>query len=150
VFNTVQAFALYVFTGKIKFAPLRSQSASSQEQTAIRHRQPQEGPRCSPKFMYRLAHMYDIKDLQEIALKDIKSKLSGDNILTELFSSFTSRYPEVQKSEVEFLLEHGFTPSIKAEMPSWMAKTASGSLGPLSADVLTLLFNEMAQNISES
>ena len=66
-------------------------------------------PECSPKSMYRLADevglsiytfgtpgnlnlsQLGLTELKKLAMEDIKTKLSSDNILVELFSTFTWR-----------------------------------------------------------
>ncbi|KZT08415.1 uncharacterized protein LAESUDRAFT_66371 [Laetiporus sulphureus 93-53] len=143
-YKTLKAFAFYTLTKKVDFAPLRSQPTSIRREKASTHRMAYDSPQCSPKSMYRFAHMCEIKELKELALEDIKSKLSPDNILEELFSTLTSRYPEVQKAEVAYLLDNGLTPDVIAAMPDWIAKVAAGELGPLSGDVLAILFEKLA------
>ncbi|CCL99840.1 uncharacterized protein FIBRA_01864 [Fibroporia radiculosa] len=145
-FNTLQAFIFYVFTGKIEFAPLKSQPISIRKEKYSIRRKPYQSPFCSPKSIYRLADMYGIHDLQTLALNDIKSKLSPENIMIELSSSLTPIYPEVQKMEVDFLLEKGLTPSVIAAMPTWIGKVATGSLGPQGGD--TLAFQSIYGEIS--
>lgn len=48
----------------------------------------------------------DIPSLQKVALEHIKESLTPDNIVTELSSAFTSRFPEVQKIQKAYLLRH--------------------------------------------
>lgn len=47
-----------------------------------------KGPSTSKPIMIQLG----LDELKEYALEDIRSKLSTDNVLDELFSQFTSRY----------------------------------------------------------
>lgn len=141
-FYRIQAFVFYLLTGIVDFAPLRSQSITVARSAT---RTPQhQAPSCSPKSMYRLAHLYGIKELQALAIQDIASKISHENIVPELFSSLTARYPEIQQTEVNFLIDKGFTAGVFAAMPTWISKVASGSLGRLSGDVLALLLQRLA------
>ncbi|KAJ6501763.1 hypothetical protein DFH09DRAFT_944627 [Mycena vulgaris] len=71
---------------KISFSPL--QSEGSKELDA-------EGPVCSAKSMYRLADKLGLEELKSCALEYLCSRLSEDNILHEVFSSFTSMYGPV-------------------------------------------------------
>ncbi|PCH43562.1 hypothetical protein WOLCODRAFT_138434 [Wolfiporia cocos MD-104 SS10] len=148
-FNTFQAFMFYVVKGKINFAPLKSQPVSMRKQK-IKQQKPHDAPLCSPKSMYRLAHLYGLKDLQELALKDIEGKLTAENILQELFSTLTSRYSELQEMGTNYLLNNALVPGVLDAMPDWINKAAEGSLGPLAGDVLGMLFKKLANKSSQS
>ncbi|KAI0927678.1 hypothetical protein AcV5_008151 [Taiwanofungus camphoratus] len=95
-FMTWQSLVFYLYTGQLNFAPLKSQGARFLATET-------ELPLCSPKSMYRLADKLGLDELKEHALEDIRSKLSTDNVLDELFSQFTSRYPDVMEVETAFL-----------------------------------------------
>ncbi|KAH9910217.1 uncharacterized protein BXZ73DRAFT_109348 [Epithele typhae] len=82
---TMRAFVYWAYFDEINFAPLKSQQR-------LQRNIANGSPACSPKSMYRLAHEYNIEALKTKAAGDIKSKLSVDNILSELFSHFTSLY----------------------------------------------------------
>ncbi|KAL7281254.1 hypothetical protein ACG7TL_004562 [Trametes sanguinea] len=88
-FRTFRALVYYAYTGIIHFAPLRSIERSSEDEN---------GPKastlaCSPKSMYRLADMYGLVELKELAADNIRSQLSErpKAALKELLSSFTAR-----------------------------------------------------------
>ncbi|OBZ67216.1 hypothetical protein A0H81_12859 [Grifola frondosa] len=136
-FDTFQAFIYYLYTGEVWFSPLRSQGIP----TAQPSDETYQPPRCSPKSMYRLADKYDLSVLKRLAMEDIRSKLSGNNILVEVFSKFTSRYPEIQEMETEYFrsIRHNVINSI----PSWMDRVAEGEL-PHSSAVLTLMMRKLA------
>ncbi|KAH9938914.1 hypothetical protein B0H21DRAFT_51460 [Amylocystis lapponica] len=96
-------------------------------------------PQCSPKSMYRLADKYDLKDLKKLAKNNIKTKLSAYNILTELFSRFTSRYPEIFELQVQFMRENIHMKAIwLSQLPRWMGIVASGDLPHCSAVLVAL------------
>ncbi|KZT19694.1 hypothetical protein NEOLEDRAFT_935747 [Neolentinus lepideus HHB14362 ss-1] len=58
---------------------------------------------CSPKSMYRFADMLELDELRQRAFEAIMSNLSKENIIEEVFSKFTSRYPEVLEMEIRLL-----------------------------------------------
>ncbi|KAM5532553.1 hypothetical protein V8D89_013759 [Ganoderma adspersum] len=125
-FRTWRTFIFYAYSGKLSFAPLRSQERVREDS-----RSPQglfEPPPCSPKSMYRLAEKYGIQPLKEAALNDIKDKLSPHNILTELFSSFTTIHPDIRAMEVEYLGDHIRQQSILDRLPTWFQYLEDGEL----------------------
>ncbi|KZT65971.1 hypothetical protein DAEQUDRAFT_768457 [Daedalea quercina L-15889] len=149
-FKTFHAFVFWTLTGKVSFAPLRSQSSSAHLQYESKSRKPFDPPACSPKSMFRFAHMCGISELKKLALNDIVSKLAPDNVLTELFSSLTARYTEVLEAEVEALVKKGLTQAVLSEMPHWMAKVATGSLGTQSGDVIAMLLQRLSRDLGSS
>ncbi|KAI0365612.1 hypothetical protein BV20DRAFT_972855 [Pilatotrama ljubarskyi] len=83
-----RAFVFYAYTRRVAFASLRSQGlAFAPTDDADDGSQL---PICSPKSMYRLAVKYGNAELQFLAKNDIWSKLSTQNVLPELFSTFTA------------------------------------------------------------
>ncbi|KAJ7083864.1 hypothetical protein C8R44DRAFT_862340 [Mycena epipterygia] len=92
--KTWKALLYYLYTKRIKFSPLRSEGSKNFDA---------EGPICSAKSMYRLADKLGLDELKSSALEYIRSRLSEDNILHEVFSSFTSMYPTIQTLEVDYL-----------------------------------------------
>ncbi|KAI5835773.1 hypothetical protein K523DRAFT_411217 [Schizophyllum commune Tattone D] len=118
-FQTWRALVLYLYTGEITFCALKSsgtcQASSELPPTA-----------CSPKSMYRVAHMLEMKDLQDRCLQNIKSQLDAKNIVKEIFSVFTSRYIEVRDMEVPIFKTH-YT-ACAQERKRMMLKVAKGEL----------------------
>ncbi|KAL1682627.1 hypothetical protein EV122DRAFT_203200, partial [Schizophyllum commune] len=118
-FQTWRALVLYLYTGEITFCALKSsgtrQASSELLPTA-----------CSPKSMYRVAHMLEMKDLQNMCLQNIKSQLDAKNIVQEIFSVFTSRYTEVRVMEVAIFKTH-YT-ACAQERKRMMLKVAKGEL----------------------
>ncbi|KAJ7062244.1 hypothetical protein C8F01DRAFT_1136995 [Mycena amicta] len=84
-FKTWKALLYYLYTGRVRFMALRSESEPASEEP----NGPTE-PQCSPKSMYRLADKLGLADLQGLAFQSISSRLSENNIIQEVFSSFTS------------------------------------------------------------
>ncbi|KAJ7354092.1 hypothetical protein DFH08DRAFT_854215 [Mycena albidolilacea] len=95
-FQTWYAFLYYLYTKRIVFRSLNSSTPPGT--SAI--------PECSAKSMYKLADAFALEDLKSLAFSSLKSQLSPQNIVREVFSTFTSFYPEIQDIEVEFLLRH--------------------------------------------
>ncbi|KAI0690192.1 hypothetical protein C8T65DRAFT_588158 [Cerioporus squamosus] len=137
-YRTWKAFVFYAYSGKISFAPLKSQEQASPGPDGQTGRF--APPPCSAKSMYRLAEKYGIESLKEEALKDLKGKLSPYNILTELFSSFTALHPEVQKMEVEYLRDNIRQPTIMERLPKYFQSLEDGELHPGAASILAALF----------
>ncbi|KAJ7744157.1 hypothetical protein B0H16DRAFT_1560366 [Mycena metata] len=101
-YRTWKALLYYLYTRQINFAPLRSENCLGLET---------EDPQCLAKSMYRLADKLGLEELKSSALQYIRSRLSEDNILQEVFSSFTSMYPTLQTLEIKFLTSN-FTPKV--------------------------------------
>lgn len=136
-FNTWQALLDYLYTGEIVFAPLRSQASK-----AVRRSSLDEAPPCSPKSMYRLACKIKHVKLQAKALAAIRSSLTEHNILQELSSYLTSRFPAILEMEVEILFQNIITPTIMQDFPTLIERIAGADL-PHGADILTKLHERM-------
>ncbi|KAI0702972.1 hypothetical protein C8T65DRAFT_741452 [Cerioporus squamosus] len=123
--DRLKSFVFYAYTGGITFRRLKSQGSKA---SPLGQTEPTSVPVCSPKSMYRLADLYDVPMLKNLARNDIKMKLSPDNILDELFSTFTSLYPEIEAFEREYLLNNIDNPVIQQKLPDWMDALAEGRL----------------------
>lgn len=112
--HSLRAFVFYSVFGVVDFAPLRSQrgvSLGAADASVDRDQQLQcssMAPSCSPKSMYRLADeagapmrsmhrflnlkfrsQWNIPKLKALALDAIESRLSAENIMSELLCPFT-------------------------------------------------------------
>ncbi|KAF5383072.1 hypothetical protein D9615_005068 [Tricholomella constricta] len=136
-FETWKSLVFYFYTRKIHFKPLSSCNKPLKPKSdAV------DGPpMCSPKSMYRLAHKMGIPELQALALKAIAGNLSEHNILTEVFSSFTSKYPKVQEIEVEALMRL-LTPVVFEQFLQKMKAVVEGRL-PFCYDVLAAVMHKI-------
>ncbi|KAI6038423.1 hypothetical protein EDC04DRAFT_2695087 [Pisolithus marmoratus] len=124
-FKTWKAFVFYTYTGRISFAPLRSQPPPN----AFFHRgSADHAPTCSPKSMYRLADKCDLKYLKALSQGDIRSKITTRNVVPELFSTFASRYPDIRNNLVGFYAAHRDHPDVTTAMPLWIGKVVRGEL----------------------
>ncbi|SPO36356.1 uncharacterized protein PSFLO_01827 [Pseudozyma flocculosa] len=74
----------------------------------------------SAKSVYRLAETFQLTELQDLALAHICSQLRPSNVLCELFSPFTLRYPKVREMQLEYALQHW--EEIKQRHPSNLDK----------------------------
>ena len=108
-FSSWKSLFFYCCTDMISFAPLRSQGVESRLNYIRERNTTATPPPCSPKAIYVLAslvgnlppnvlHMtlteqskLGIQPLCDRAFTDIKSKLSSDNVVEEIFSRFTAR-----------------------------------------------------------
>lgn len=129
--RTWQALLLYLYNDSLEFAPLRTQK----EQRVISS----EGVTCSPKSMYRLAAKLELRELQSQCFTALEQALSKDNIVEELFSDFTWRYPEVLKMETEVFHRYASEPSVQNALQDKFQDIAYGQM-PHSSVVLNSLF----------
>ncbi|KAL6300197.1 hypothetical protein BKA93DRAFT_542061 [Sparassis latifolia] len=138
---TLQWLVYYLYTGEIAFSPLHSQGAEcwavERERYQIEH--PKCPPPCSPKSMYRLADMLGMDGLKLLAIEDVRSKLSAENILDELFSPFSSWYPEILQAEVKFFSSNRMDLKIIPKMRKKLAAIAIQPV-PHAAVALASLF----------
>ncbi|KAL1748592.1 hypothetical protein HDZ31DRAFT_29305 [Schizophyllum fasciatum] len=132
-YQTWKSLIYYLYTGKVAFRPLRSlqDDAPSSSET-------QSLGVCSPKSMYRVAHMLEMPELQALCLKNIEYQLSADIIVQEAFSVFTSRYPEVSKMEIDVLKK--YFKECAGERKAMMGRVARGERAHCE-DVLNAMMN---------
>ncbi|KAI0675036.1 hypothetical protein C8Q78DRAFT_1112763 [Trametes maxima] len=138
------ALVFYAYTHQIRFLPLKSQGRSA---TIADVQDTSEPPACSPKSMYRMAMKYDSTELKALAISDIQSKLSTRNILEELFSRFTSRYPEIQTMQLDFVFAHLKHSDITAGLPFWVERFGRGELKECT-DTFLQLVGRLVSNVS--
>ncbi|KAJ7461372.1 hypothetical protein B0H11DRAFT_1923644 [Mycena galericulata] len=131
-FKTWKALLYYLYTRRINFRPLKSEGPKEMDV---------EGPTCSAKSMYRLADKLGLEELQTLALAHISSRLSEDNILEEVFSSFTSVYPAFQELEVGVLTSN-FSEKASEGLKEITKKICKGEK-PYCAETLFLLLGKM-------
>ncbi|KAF7797032.1 hypothetical protein EIP86_008224 [Pleurotus ostreatoroseus] len=131
-FATWNALIFYLYTGEVAFNILRSQAnvpVPANTKVSTTQSKAARAPACSPKSMYRLADMLGLDDLKEKARKDILSKLTQDNILEELMSSFTSAYEEIRDAEIQMAQGNAtIRKVVTARLPAWLDEIISGEL----------------------
>lgn len=78
-------------------------------------------------------------DLKTLAFSAIRSRISEANIIDEVFSKFTSVYPDIEQMEVAFLCNHFHSAVVKRDFQKAVEKVVQGEL-PHSARVLVAAF----------
>ncbi|KAJ7474208.1 hypothetical protein FB451DRAFT_1248312 [Mycena latifolia] len=131
-FRTWKALLYYLYTRRVNFRPLKSEGL---KETAV------SGPTCSPKSMYRLADKLGLEELQALALAAISSRLSEENILQEVFSTFTSYYPVIQELEVRILTSN-FSEKASEGLKEMTQKICDGEK-PYCAETLFMIIRKM-------
>lgn len=137
-FRTWKALLLYLYTNKIVFSPLKSQG---QPRAHVKGPDPSTLWPCSPKSMYRLGRKVRLDSIRDKAFDAIRNSLNADNILQELSSSFTSKYPEILQMHVEVLLKHITSVPVIQNIPSLVKRIADSQL-PHGADILIDLYQK--------
>lgn len=107
-FNTWQWVIVYMYTGQVVFAQLKSQGLDDRASHRAQYRSnfPNHPLPCSPKSMYRLADILGLDDLKTRAIADFETKLSMANIYTELFTKFSSRNDAILHAGITFFEDH--------------------------------------------
>ncbi|KAK0481278.1 hypothetical protein IW261DRAFT_1470000 [Armillaria novae-zelandiae] len=124
-FKTFRAFIIYMYIKEVSFVPLKSSGGRSYS----------AGDACSPKSMYRLAVKAGHETLKKHAFENLRSQLMPSNIIAEIFSKFTTDYPEIFEMELKVLLNHFTNPSVQDEWERMIDMVANGRL-PHGADML--------------
>ncbi|KAG6888189.1 hypothetical protein C0995_009968 [Termitomyces sp. Mi166 len=129
-FATWKALVFYLYTKEIHFKPLissRNAEASDHHIT------------CSPKSMYRLATKIGSEELQLLSLEAIIHDISENNIIEELFSHFTSMYPEIQQAEVNALIPLLEQPAVAEKLLSEMESVVTKGMPHYGAIIATIV-----------
>ncbi|GAA5905973.1 hypothetical protein JCM5296_001305 [Sporobolomyces johnsonii] len=114
-YTTYSAVLVWIATGYIRFAPLRSkfksgdkgdksdkQARAAEVNKIFSRRDSQLPPPVSPKSVYRLAHLLEIPDLLQLALDNFKSQLSPANVAYELYSDVSCSYEAIRDVALDF------------------------------------------------
>jgi hypothetical protein len=143
-YKTWQALLYYLYANEISFAPLRSQASPTTKHLSLN-----DPPSCSPKSMYRLASKIKHEGLQTKALAAIRSSLTENNVLQELSSSLTSRFPAILEMEIEILFQHIATPTVTKDFPTLIQRIvgAGNTDFPHGAEILTKLHEKMLNHL---
>ncbi|KAG2087726.1 hypothetical protein BD769DRAFT_1529736, partial [Suillus cothurnatus] len=137
-FRTWKALLLYLYTNKLVFSPLKSQG---------KPRADVEGPNpstlwpCSPKSMYRLGCKVRLDSVRDQAFRAIRDSLNAENILQELSSSFTSKYPAILQMQVQVLVQHIAAVPVIQNLPSLVRRIVDSQL-PHGADIMIDLYQK--------
>ncbi|KAI0713494.1 hypothetical protein C8Q76DRAFT_463336 [Earliella scabrosa] len=145
--KTLMACVFYLYTGKVNFLPLNSQG-KAERQFAMLTAKVGAAPACSSKSIYRLAESYGMNDLQELAYKDIISRLTPENIVTEAFSSFFARYDRLREHAVSYLSQHYSKPAVQNALPIIIDKIVLGEMPHAGGTLRSLLGLRVAVSIT--
>ncbi|KAH7906114.1 hypothetical protein BJ138DRAFT_1163390 [Hygrophoropsis aurantiaca] len=139
-YKTWRALIYYCYTGRVAFLPLKScHNAVARLPSGGRDN------RCSPKSMYRLAHKLGITALETSALAAIEEHLSKNNILDEIFSKYTSKYPVIRETEMRILMENRREPEVVQALPRMIQKISQGKM-PHAETVLSDVMQKLFQD----
>ncbi|KIY63442.1 hypothetical protein CYLTODRAFT_446620 [Cylindrobasidium torrendii FP15055 ss-10] len=127
--NTFRGLLVYLYTLTLEFAPLKSSGITSPNPNAS-----------SPKSIYRVADMVDLPELKQLAFTDIRSKLTPTNIYTELFSRFTSLYPDILDMQVKYIIENW--DACEAQQDDMLRRCMEGEF-PYGAQAMSALFKAL-------
>ncbi|KAL1718835.1 hypothetical protein EV715DRAFT_200462 [Schizophyllum commune] len=98
-YRTWKALLFYQYTGRIALKKLSSLKDPSIPKDV-------DPLACSPKSMYRIAEKAKLDDLRAACLKAIAADLTEQNIASEVFSTFSSKYSEVLELETDVLVKY--------------------------------------------
>ncbi|KAI0088867.1 hypothetical protein BDY19DRAFT_152736 [Irpex rosettiformis] len=136
-FSTLKAAIYFLYTGEVNFTPL----CSSESRSSARNLG--NGPKCSPKSIYRLADKLSLVDLKEKARANIALQLMPDTIVTELRSSLALMYDDVRDMIVEIACKPVHLPVVLTHTRSWIEELSTGDY-PHEASILMALFQKVA------
>ncbi|GAA5863334.1 hypothetical protein JCM1840_007491 [Sporobolomyces johnsonii] len=152
-YTTYFAVLVWISTGYIRFAPLRSkfrsdgrgvkQARAAELDKMISQSDSELPPPASPKSVYRLAHLLELPDLLQLALDDFKSQLSSTNIAYELYSDVSCCYEAIRDIALEFAAENWKEVS-EAEGTREMERRACAGELPRAASGVSML---LARNL---
>ncbi|GJE92501.1 hypothetical protein PsYK624_086550 [Phanerochaete sordida] len=141
--DTLEAVVFYLYTGNIYFLPLRSRGPKArQEAKALHGVMHPKRPMCSCKSIYRFAEEAGLEELKALAEAHLFAQLGKVNILEELFSKFSARYPDILRRQVDVFLASYWTPTTSTTLAPMVERVVRGEL-PHAAPVLTLLLGSI-------
>ncbi|KAK0432035.1 hypothetical protein EV421DRAFT_2040915 [Armillaria borealis] len=116
-YTTFKSLIAWIYTGKIAFKPLKSMGSVQRDPNV-----------CSPKSMYRLATRAGLDELKKLAFDNLRSQLTEENIVGELFSTFSRDNPEILEMELTVLLKHFSTIRVRAEWENMIDVVFDGGM----------------------
>ena len=154
-FTTYRAVLCWMQAGHIDFAPLRSSFRLHPDSTALRNAKITSSSHdsshplpASPKSVYRLAHYLELPKLADLALANIKSQLTKENVAFEVFEDVASIYDEVGKLEVAYAVEHWsdvMSSPAMGVVEKLVDEGALPSFGPISMKIHRMLAKAAAE-----
>ena len=147
----MNAVLLYLMTGHIEFAPLNSLlETRSQYETGSRQalldkhvtNYPTLPPPVSPKSVYRLAHLLQRQELQQLALDAHSTSLTIEGAARELFGPVSIAYADVKKVVLDYVVENWEDVRASESWKEMRAKATAGEIegaAQISFDLLSAL-----------
>ncbi|KAI6019499.1 hypothetical protein BKA83DRAFT_4085570 [Pisolithus microcarpus] len=124
-FQTWYCLLHFLYMGIVEFSPLRSSGPQGSKRFS---RNTNQTPKCSAKSMYRLATKLGIGELRDRAFASIRTNINENNLLQELASRFTGRYPAVLEMELDLLLTKIASAPIVEGLPKLMERISEKEL----------------------
>ncbi|KAI6101767.1 hypothetical protein EDD16DRAFT_374113 [Pisolithus croceorrhizus] len=124
-FQTWYCLLHFLYMGIVEFSPLRSSGPRGSKRFSCNTSQT---PTCSAKSMYRLATKLNINELRDRAFASIRSNIDENNLLQELASGFTGRYPAVLEMELDLLLQKIASAPIVEGLPKLIERISQKEL----------------------
>ncbi|GJF00214.1 hypothetical protein PsYK624_164940 [Phanerochaete sordida] len=141
--DTLEAVIFCIYTGTIHFLPLRSQGTEASDDARAAHALAHPNrPIASCKAVYRFATEAGLADLKHLSSAHLFASLSPANILTEVFSSFSSEHPAILRRQAALLLERYWTLETRAALGPIVDRTVRGEL-PHAGPALGILLGEI-------
>lgn len=116
-YSTLKSLIAWIYTGKISFKPLKSVGPIPRDPNA-----------CSAKSMYRLATRAGVDELKKLAFDNLRSQLTEENVVYELFSTFSRDNSEVLEMELTVLLKYFSTTRVRAEWENMIDAVFDGGM----------------------
>ncbi|GAA5879092.1 hypothetical protein JCM1840_004524 [Sporobolomyces johnsonii] len=114
-YTTYFAVLVWLATGYISFAPLRSkfgsvdkgakQARAAELVKMVSEIDSQLPTPASPKSVYRLAHLLELPNLVYLALNNFESQLSPANVADELYSDVSCSYEAIRDVALEYVVD---------------------------------------------
>ena len=155
-YSTMSAVLLYLMTGHIEFAPLRSlletrsQGAPGARRALLdKHmaKHPTLPPPFSPKLVYRLAHLLQREELQQLALDALSTSLTDEGAASELFGPLSIAYTDVLQTILDYVVKNWAKVQATESWKEWRGKVAADEV-PRGAAILADLLGALYEGTS--
>ncbi|EMD30915.1 hypothetical protein CERSUDRAFT_100886 [Gelatoporia subvermispora B] len=123
---TWSAFIYYLLTRTIAFAPLKSDGKEARDS-------------------YVKAYTVQLEELKTLAFRHLSSQATEQNILSELFSKFTSDHEDILKLELSVLTKHWAQLKDSDALRNKMTEVTSGAY-PHAGKIVMEVFRKMSLN----
>ncbi|GAA5890661.1 hypothetical protein JCM8208_004952 [Rhodotorula glutinis] len=146
-YTTYRAVLLYLSTGYIQFAPLASATATAADPEArtaslrqIHKVNPSLPVPASPKSVYRLAHILELKQLESMALRFFRDEaLTVSTAPVELFSELAHDHAEWRTVILDWIMERWEEIEGSKEWTAMMQRVEDGEVDGAGSTVVEVL-----------